>query len=82
MNHEEVLDNRAQLSGVPATDQGAHHCAHHLLFALRDKHHDFSLDVTTVLQCLQFAQDEGAVPALPDDWWIAVRGRYHPALGS
>jgi hypothetical protein len=82
MNHDEVLNNRAQLSGAPATETDAQSCGHHLLFALRDKHHEFSLDVVTVLQCLQFAEDQGAIPVLPEDWWIAIRGRYHPALGS
>lgn len=51
-------------------------CGEILAFAMRDKHHEFSLGLYTVLQCLRAAEKEGVVPPLPDEWWIAVGGLY------
>ena len=39
-------------------------------------HHAFSLDLETVLQCLRFAEAEGAIPKLPTAWWRKVINRY------
>lgn len=72
MNHDEIIENRAQ----PASDRFAHDGCDELVFAMRDRHHAFSLDIATVLQCLQLAEQEGAVPHLPDDWWIVIVRRY------
>ncbi|OLU25665.1 hypothetical protein BVH03_17650 [Pseudomonas sp. PA15(2017)] len=77
MNHDEILENRAELSSEPVQETSGQCCDNHLIFALRDRHHDFSLGISTVLECLRFAEAQGAIPALPEDWWIAVRGRYH-----
>ncbi len=72
MNHDKILDNRA----FPASNRFEHNGCDELVFAMRDRHHSFSLDMGTVLQCLQLAEQEGAVPRLPDDWWIAIVKRY------
>ncbi|MFC2973802.1 hypothetical protein ACFOJE_16490 [Azotobacter bryophylli] len=75
MNHDDVLENRAQLlDAKPADDLPR--CPEHLLFALRDKHHTFSLDIVTLLQCLQWAEQEGGIPELPVEWWENVLRRY------
>lgn len=47
-----------------------------MVFAMQDKHHRFSLGLATILECLHAAEKEGAVPALPADWWLALNGRY------
>ena len=72
MNHDEIIGNRAK----PASDRFAHDCCDELVFAMRDCHHTFSLDIATVLQCLHLAEEEGAVPGLPNDWWTAIVRRY------
>ena len=46
------------------------------LFAMRDRHHAFTLDLETVLACLAMAEAEGEVPRLPASWWQLVRNRY------
>jgi len=76
MQHDEIIENRAELTqpGGRLMENGC--CDGELVFALKDHHHQFSLGLKTVLHCLAFAQDEGVVPALPEDWWVAVRGRY------
>lgn len=81
MNHDEILENRANLQSDPVQEADGQCCGNHLIFALRDRHHDFSLGIDTVLQCLRFAEQQGAIPELPADWWIAVRGRYHLDTG-
>lgn len=74
--HERILRNRAEPaldntgSGAPAL------VGETIVFAMKDKHRHFSLDLETVLGCLAFAEDQGAVPAMPDGWWLAVRQRY------
>lgn len=47
-----------------------------LIFSMKDNFHVFSLDLETVLSCLAFAEKEGAVPALPEGWWLSVCRRY------
>jgi hypothetical protein len=79
MNHDEIIENRAQPLDLSRTEiQGE---PDDLVFALRDRHHTFSMDIATVLQCLQFAEQEGAIPELPDDWWTAIGRRYKIQFG-
>lgn len=52
-------------------------CGEYLVFAMRDKYHEFSMSLYTVLQCLSVAEKEGCVPKLPDEWWIDIAGRYN-----
>jgi hypothetical protein len=79
MNHDEILDNRAQPLDLERAQ--ARVDSDDLVFALRDSHHTFSMDIATVLQCLQFAEQEGAIPQLPDDWWTAIGRRYKIQFG-
>lgn len=37
---------------------------------------EFPLRLRTVLACLAFAEHEGAVPPLPDEWWVSINWRY------
>ncbi|WP_323034269.1 hypothetical protein [Pararhodobacter sp.] len=75
--HEQVLLNRAE-PDIDGNNQGAPATVGETVtFAMKDKHHRFSLDLETVLGCLAFAEDQGAVPALPDGWWLMVKQRYH-----
>lgn len=78
--HEEnrdPLENPAQMDNNPPAPQDADlSCDEYMVFAMRDNHHSFSLGLETVLKCLQAAEQEGAVPTLPDNWWLAIGSRY------
>lgn len=80
MNHDEILNNRA-VQSQPGGDQvSSDCCGSDVVFALRDKHHDFSMSLSTLLQCLRFAEENGAVPPLEPAWWWQVASRYHLSL--
>ena len=51
-------------------------CGETHLFRLKDKNHEFVLGLQDIIRCLHFAEKEGAVPKLPDDWWFNLRNRY------
>lgn len=82
MNHDEIFRNRA--SADPDADpsqtcrdgEPGRRCDGTVLFAMRDRHHTFSLGLDTVLECLRLAEEEGEVPPLPSVWWEQVHGRY------
>lgn len=76
LSHRAILENRAALAGDDPSEHDCPNCDGDLIFALRDRHHAFSLDLPTILQCLHMAEAEGAVPELPPEWWGAVRTRY------
>jgi hypothetical protein len=74
MDHEAILDNRADLASADTQDFSVHE--EEMVFALQDRHHKFSMGLSTILQCLRMAEREGGVPKLPSDWWIQVARRY------
>lgn len=51
-------------------------CGEDYVFLMRRGDGEFPLGLRTVLACLAFAEREGAVPPLPDEWWVSVNGRY------
>jgi hypothetical protein len=75
--HGERLNNRAYRTDEPPQEGNGQCCDNHLLFAMRDNHHEFTLGITTILECLFSAADHGAVPELPDEWWLQVMRHYH-----
>ncbi len=48
-------------------------CNEQLVFAMQDTKHQFSLGLSTVLECLMVAEKEGYVPPLPAEWWYQIR---------
>ena len=74
MDHEAILDNRADLASADAQDSSVNE--EEMVFALQDQHHKFSMGLSTILQCLRMAAQEGGIPKLPSDWWIQVARRY------
>ncbi len=78
VDHQAILKNRADVmmekTRIPGED--ANPDLDEIVFALRDSHHDFSMDLTTILCCLRLAEQEGGVPPLPETWWTSVSGRY------
>lgn len=70
-------ENTAALAKKKIIDHSdCEECLEDYVFAMKDAHHEFSLPLSTILACLAFAEDQGAVPKLPDDWWISIACRY------
>lgn len=71
-DHQAILENRAALEGKtrdPICDQ----CDELAIFALRDNNNnEFSLNLSTILECLKFAENEGIVPPIDEGWWIEI----------
>ncbi|WP_437559496.1 hypothetical protein [Acidithiobacillus sulfuriphilus] len=74
MDHEAILENPAKFRPDEQGESLA--TMEEIVFALRDRHHEFSMDLTTLLQCLRLAEREGGVPELSKTWWIQVARRY------
>lgn len=51
-------------------------CGEDCVFLMRKGDGEFPLGLRTVLACLAFAEHEGAVPPLPDEWWVSINRRY------
>lgn len=47
-------------------------CDEPFVFGMKDKYHEFSIGLTTILECLVIAEQEGCVPSFPDEWWISL----------
>lgn len=52
-------------------------CEEQYLFAMKDKTHEFSIGLSTILACLILAEQDGLVPELPEDWVIRVLNSYY-----
>lgn len=64
--HKEIFFNRAEAEGAERIH--CDKCFEQVVFMLRDKDHEFSLGLTTVLECLAFAIKNGDLPKLPQSW--------------
>lgn len=51
-------------------------CFEQVVFMLKDKDHEFSMGLSTVLDCLAFAVKNGDLPKLPLSWVNAVYDEY------
>lgn len=67
---QDALNNRAELQQAAEKTE-----CYPVVFLLRDNYHEFTLGLDTVLQCLHFAEEQGAIPPIPDDWWYEMTGR-------
>lgn len=67
--------NRAQVQASLVPEPTAS-CDEPVVFLLKDKYHEFSLDMKTLLTCLRFAEEQGAIPELPGEWWLSMNSRY------
>lgn len=76
MKHE--LKNTAALEENKLVDHSdCEYCKEDYLFAMKDRYHEFSVGLRTILDCLEMAEKEGAVPKLSDQWWLDVKNRYY-----
>ena len=71
---EEKLD-KAVLTGE-AQQIICDNCFENLLFHLRDTVHDFSISLSDILLCLEFAEKEGFIPKISAEWWTEVKCHY------
>lgn len=74
IDHKEIFFNRAE--AVEAETMYCENCCEKAVFLLKDKDHEFSMGLTTVLQCIEFAIRSGALPKLPMSWCADVGDAY------
>lgn len=70
----DALENQANL--ISLENQTCSQCDEPVIFVLKDNYHEFSLNLSTLLQCLKFAETEGSIPAIPQEWWDNISTRY------
>ena len=69
--------NKAELTENKIEDHTAcEECLEEYLFLMRDKDHEFYIGLKTILSCVAFAEKEGIIPSLLEDWWHEIRCRY------
>ena len=74
---EAAYKNRADLEHNEVIDHSqCGECMEDFVFAMKDNHHSFTINLTTILQCLFIAEKEGCVPKLPRDWTLTVVSRF------
>lgn len=71
---EKALDNMAEVKN--AEEILCDNCSEQVIFLLKDKDHEFSLGLETVLDCLFFAIKNGNLPKLPLSWLHIIDGIY------
>ena len=76
LEQKEIFENRVTYQNK-ATENQCPNCDEPLVFALKDKYHEFSMGLSTVLQLLLVAEKEGYVPKLPDEWVIQVLNDFY-----
>lgn len=78
MNKKNIIENRANLKDNGIKDHTeCEQCTEDYLFFMKDQEHEFSIGLKTILACLAFAEEKGAVPPLPCEWWHLINNRYH-----
>ena len=73
---KEIFFNRADIE--KAEKVACDNCFEHMVFMLRDsQQHEFSVGITTILECLTFAISTGDLPKLPLSWLDGVDQVYN-----
>lgn len=75
MNEHEFLNNPANFNGQEYKTE----CLEYdepFYFALKDNHHTFALPISTLLQCLKFAENEGVIPPIDQNWWAEMKMQF------
>ncbi|URL05920.1 hypothetical protein L4F92_07515 [Avibacterium sp. 21-595] len=66
----DALSNRAILNNGESPE--CHQCDEPIIFSLQDNYHHFSLNLSTLLECLKFAENENVIPPIPETWWDEI----------
>ncbi|KGQ52481.1 hypothetical protein [Gallibacterium anatis] len=69
-DNKQILLNQTHFSKIEDFD--CLECDEPAYFVLQDKYHSFSLSLSTLLNCLKFAENEGVIPAIGEEWWLKV----------
>lgn len=83
MNDEkckEIFFNRAEVESAERIS--CEKCFERVVFSLKDNYHDFSVGLTTVLECLAFAISQGELPKLPRSWCADVEHALNITFGE
>lgn len=72
VNNKEIFFNRADVEKAESIH--CENCFEKVIFLLKDKDHEFSMGLSTVLECLAFAIKNGDLPKLPLSWVNLVYG--------
>lgn len=74
------MSMKAQICKAKTTGKSSRifceNCFEPCLFELKDIVHTFNIGLLDILKCVKFAEEEGIVPKLPDEWWISVSQQF------
>jgi len=76
-NHKKIFFNRAKV--IKSNRIHCDNCFEQVVFLLRDKDHEFSLGMKSILECLAFAVNavkNGDLPKLPASWLSDVENAF------
>ena len=73
-NHKKIFFNRAKV--IKSNRIHCDNCFEQVVFLLRDKDHEFSLGMKSILECLAFAVKNGDLPKLPASWLSDVENAF------
>lgn len=72
---KEIFFNRADVKN--AEREVCDNCFEHMVFLLCDSHNqEFSIGLTTILECLIFAIENGDLPKIPQSWLQNINDVY------
>ena len=77
-SHKDSFYNRAKLKSIEEVH--CENCSERVVFILKDNFHEFSLGLSTVLNCLAFAVKNGDLPKLPQHWASMIDDIYGSKL--
>lgn len=75
MNNE-ILENQAKLRDNGNKKVLCPTCDEPFIFGMKDNFHEFSIGLTTILECIVIAEQLGYIPKLSDEWWSITIRRY------
>ncbi len=77
MNRTNIADTTGQVfQNSDMSAVGFEPIINQLYFEMKDNHHIFQLGLSTILECLLYAEQKGEVPQLPGDWKNTVSDIY------
>lgn len=73
---DEFLKNQAKLHSVENKEMLCPTCDEPFIFGMKDKFHEFSIGLTTILECTVIAEQLGYIPKFSEEWWSLALRRY------
>lgn len=72
----EIFKNRALPEENGQREILCPHCDEALVFAMKDREHEFSLGLSSILECMVIAEHMGYIPPFSGNWWVSLERRY------